>query len=126
MNFRPRSLGSALLSVDYLFVGVWTLVLIVALVLQAFPIFVLVMMIALTFGVPAGAALTLVPVIFVALLYLSCLIASKFTKRSDAKSKPARPVPARPGATFRTVPRIAQRPQGMNPAELYRHMRPLG
>jgi hypothetical protein len=67
---------------DILFYGLWALVLIVAFILQVIPAFLIVMLFSLAVGVPIGAALTVVPFAFIAVLIASCVIASKLTKKS--------------------------------------------
>jgi hypothetical protein len=85
--------GMTIRSGDIVFYGLWALLLVAAFVLQAIPIALVVILFSLAVGVPIGAALTVVPFLFLAVLILSCVIASKLTK------KPVEEAPARrPGA----------------------------
>jgi hypothetical protein len=65
----------------FLFYGLWTLLVIVGLIIQTIPVFLIVMMLALAVGFPPGTALTVIPVAFVGMLYLAFVVASKLTRR---------------------------------------------
>ena len=104
------------LAADILFYGMWSVVLILALVLQAIPFFLIVMLLGLVVGVPDWAALTVAPLGFLAMLYLSFAVVSKFAKRSDAQS----------GAETGAAARFAAPNVGDNPLERYRNIRRLG
>ena len=107
--------------VDFLFYGLWIVVLIVALIVQAIPIFFLVMMCGLAVGFPIETALTVVPIAFIAMLYLSCLIASKLTGRPAAGSGTGRW-----GSNVRTKSSFALPDNTASPADYYRDLKRLG
>ena len=108
-HLRPRDLA---------FLGVWMVVFVVALVLQAIPLLFFVMIFALAVGVPTGLAMTVVPTGFMAIVCLSCVMASKLTQRPPERSAVARPRP-RAGS----VPRSPLADRAVSPAERYRDMR---
>lgn len=107
--------------IDFLFYGLWTAVLIIALIVQAIPIFFVVMMFSLAVGFPIGAALTVIPIAFIAMLYLSCLIASKLTRQPAAGSGTRR---SGPGAG--TGSRFALPDNTASPVDYYRDAKRLG
>ncbi len=107
--------------VDFVLYGLWTAVLIIALIVQAIPIFFLVMMCSLAVGFPIEAAVTVIPVAFIGMLYLSCLIASKLTRRPTPGSGTGT---AGPGV--RTASRFALPDNIASPADYYRDVKRLG
>ena len=117
MRYRAGSLGYVR-PADILFVGLWVVVFVIAMILQAIPVFLVVMIFALALGAPTGVALTVIPIAFVAMVYLCCVIASKFTKRRAAAMVAERPRPR-----FRTVPEIAPAKDTTSPADRYRMKR---
>ena len=64
--------------------GLWTLVVVVALVLEVIPVFLVVMLFSLAVGVPSGPALLLIPVLVIAMIAVACMIATGLTRRSGA------------------------------------------
>ncbi len=68
--------------------GLWTLIVIVALILEVLPVFLVVMLFSLAVGVPTGPALLLIPLILIAMIIVACIIATRLTRR--------------PGTGFRT------------------------
>ena len=106
---------------DLLFYGLWTLVLILALILQAFPFLLIVTMVALAFGFPFNAALTVIPIGFIAIFFVSCMVASKYTRRPVAQLDMSRA-----GHIDRTRPRRDVPPKAMSPSDYYRIMKRLG
>lgn len=60
--------------------GLWTLIVIVALVLEVLPVFLVVMLFSLAVGVPTGPALVLIPVILIAMIVVACMIATRLTR----------------------------------------------
>lgn len=107
--------------VDLLFYGLWILVLIIALIVQAIPIFFLVVICSLAVGFSIEAALTVAPIAFIAMLYLSCLIASKLTRRPTAGSEAGRSGPG-----VQTQSRFALPANTASPADYYRDVKRLG
>lgn len=105
----------------FLFAALWTTLLIVALVVQAIPIFAVVMMLSLAVGFSKGAALTVIPVTFIGMLYLSCLIASRLTK---SPAERARAAALDAGFRQGPVPAAAEKP--VRTPDYYRHVRRLG
>jgi hypothetical protein len=94
---RRQRAGNHAMSIrtaEILFYALWALVLIVAFVLQAIPIVLVVILFSLAVGVPIGAALTVVPFLFLGALIVSCVIASKLTKRRVDAAPARRPDPA--------------------------------
>ncbi len=61
--------------------GLWALVVLVALVLEVIPVFLVVMLFSLAVGVPTGPALLLIPVVLIAMIFVACLIATRTTRR---------------------------------------------
>jgi len=116
MNNRAGRPKLRRLAAGIVFYGMWAAVLILALILQAIPFFLIVMLLGLVVGFPDWAALTVIPLGFLAILYLSFAVASKLTGRSDAQ----------PGAETRAAARFAAPNAGENPVERYRNMRQLG
>ncbi len=62
--------------------GLWTLILIVAFVLEVIPVFLVVMIFSLAVGVPTGPALLLIPVVMIAMIVVACIIATRLTRRT--------------------------------------------
>ena len=106
---------------DLVFYGLWTLVLILALILQAFPFLLIVTMVALAFGFPFSAALAVIPVGFMAIFFLSCLIASKYTKRPAVEL-----LPRRSERDVRPRSRYELPAKSMSPSDYYRIVKRLG
>jgi hypothetical protein len=121
MTLRARNLGPSPRSVDYLIHGLWILLVIVGLVVYAMPFFLIGMMITLAVGFPAWAALTVFPIAVIAVLFLSCVFASKFTRWSGAGLRTARPGPG-----VRTRPRFAWPDNAARTADDYSNEKRLG
>ena len=64
--------------------GLWTLVVLIALVLEVIPVFLVVMLFSLSVGVPSGPALLLIPVLVIAMIAVACMIATGSTRRPSA------------------------------------------
>jgi membrane protein implicated in regulation of membrane protease activity len=65
---------------DFLFYGVWTFLVVVGLTIYAMPFFIIAMLFALAVGFSPGMALTVIPIAFIAMVYLACVLAAKFTR----------------------------------------------
>ena len=90
MKYRANKLASVLPSAEPIYFALWVVVLIVAVILQVLPVLLVVMMVSLAIGIPQEIALNVVPVVFIAMLYLSCRIASKFAQPPGAAKKTGR------------------------------------
>lgn len=90
MKHRTSVLAAILPSAEALYFALWVVVLIVAVILQVMPTVLVVMMLSLAIGVPKEVALNVVPVVFIATLYVSCLVASKIAGRPSAGWKTRR------------------------------------
>ena len=101
--------------------GLWTVVLIVALILQAMPVFLVVTMFSLAIGIPKGAALIAIPVAFLGMVVVACLIATKLTRRHAASS----------GAATRALgghprPHLDLVAESESPSEYFRNLKRFG
>ena len=67
----------------------WTVLLIFVLVIEVLPVFLFVTAFSLAVGVPQGPALIIIPIAFIGMVIVACLIATKLTRRpvvvSDAR-----------------------------------------
>ncbi len=64
--------------------GLWTLIVIVALILEVLPVFLVVMLFSLAVGVPTGPALLLIPVVLIAMIVVACIIATRLARPTGA------------------------------------------
>ncbi len=101
--------------------GLWAVVLIVALFLQAMPVLLVVTMFSLAIGIPKGAALIVIPVAFLGMVIVACLIATKLTRRHMASSGAAT-------RALRGQPRshLDLAAKSDSPSEYFRNLKRLG
>lgn len=84
MKDRAGHPASGVPFAESVYFAVWVAVLIVAVILQVLPIVLVVAMLSLAIGIPTEVALNVVPVVFIAALYLACVVAAKFAGRRRA------------------------------------------
>jgi hypothetical protein len=94
--------------------ALWVAIVIVAAILQVAPVLLVVTMLSLAVGFSRDEALYVMPLVFLAMVYLSCVIAAKF----------AGPPAARPRA--RTGSRYALPDSATSAAEFYGDEKRLG
>ena len=66
---------------NLLYYGWWTVILIIVLILEVLPVFLVVMAFSLAVGVPQGPALIIIPISFISMVIVACMIATKLTRR---------------------------------------------
>ena len=93
MNSRAGNHRKTFRFADFLFYGVWTILVVVGLIVYATPFFLIAMLFALAVGFSPGAALTVFPIAFIAMLFLACVVASKLTRWPAARSATTRSDP---------------------------------
>ena len=101
--------------------GLWTVVLIIVLILEVFPVFLVVTMFSLAVGVPQGPALIIIPIAFISMIIFACLIATKLTKRPFAV-----PDARRWGPGGRPLRHLALPGKLASPTEYYRDLKRFG
>jgi len=120
MNSRADNHWKTFRSADFLFYGVWTFLVVVGLIVYATPFFLIAMLFALAVGFSPGTALTVFPIAFIAMLFLACVVASKLTRWSAARS-----ATTRSDLGVRTGSRFALPDKTARPADYYRDIKRL-
>lgn len=120
MNYSAGNHRRTFRFADFLFYGLWAFLVIVGLIIQAIPVFLIATMLALSFGFPPGTALIVIPTAFIAMLYLACVVASKLTRWPAA-----RPATAKSDPSVRTESRFALPAKTASPADYYRDLKRL-
>ncbi len=80
MNYRAANHRMTSRLADFLFYGLWIFLVIIGLIVYAAPFYIIAMLLALAVGFSPGMALTLIPIVFIAMLYLACVVASKLAR----------------------------------------------
>ena len=104
--------------------GLWTLIVIVALVLEVLPVFLVVMIFSLAVGVPSGPALLLIPVVLIAMIVVACIIATRVTRRTGTGPRAGGWRPGeRSGECLTTFTAVSGRP--LSPPARYHDLKRL-
>ena len=106
---------------NLLYYGSWTVVLIIVLILQVLPVFLVVMAFSLAVGVPQGPALIIIPISFITMVIVACLIATNLTRRPVVVTDARR---ADPGGRPRRY--LALPGKHASPTEYYRDLKRFG
>ena len=109
------------MSVKLLPYALWIAILIIALFLEMIPVFMIVFVISVAFGAPTLAASVIVPIAFLGMIIVACLIASKVTRRLTVESRAGGWRPGiQPGS------RLVLKEKRLSPTAYYRDLKRLG
>lgn len=106
---------------NILYYGLWALVLVIALVLQVIPLFLVVTMLSLAVGIPKGAGLVAIPMAVVAMVVIACIAATRYTRRYRV-----RPVAPHGRPDGEPGWRAALASKSISPSEYFRNLKRLG
>ncbi|HIM24530.1 MAG TPA: hypothetical protein EYM29_02805 [Rhodospirillales bacterium] len=104
----------------YLYYGLWIVVLIIALCIEVMPVFLILVVFSFAFGAPNGAALIIVLIAVICMVFGAFLIATKLTRRITVRVAAGR----RPGGQPKS--RFALSGNPASPSEYYRDLKRLG
>ena len=105
----------------WLYLGVWSTILVAALFLQVLPFFFVFMIFSLAIGFPKGVAMLIFPIAAIAMICIGGVIASKFAKRLTARPAPDERIP---NALAKSSWALAGKP--LSPSQYYRDFKRLG